>query len=128
MSRYSATETHFALLTIGEKRSTVLENELNAITSRLATIEVALSSGQNQDSLVAERESALAEMESIRSELADETLKLKRQAEENVRRKHNYVPLAMALLKHLAKRGKLNDMVASAEQRRANSSDSRSKK
>jgi Ubiquitin carboxyl-terminal hydrolases len=128
MSRYSATETHFALLTIGEKRSTVLENELNAITSRLATIEVALSSGQNQDSLVAERESALAEMESIRSELADETLKLKRQAEENIRRKHNYVPLAMALLKHLAKRGKLNDMVASAEQRRANSSDSRSKK
>lgn len=118
------------MLTIGEKRSAVLENELNAITSRLATIEVAISSGQDQDSsLVLQRETAIAEIESIRSDLADEALKLKRQTEENIRRKHNYVPLAIALLKHLAAEGKLADMVTTAEQRRAaNNSDSRSKK
>lgn len=52
MNRYSASETHFALLSIGEKRKIVLENELIVLTSRLATIDLAVSTGEGKSSVL----------------------------------------------------------------------------
>ena len=138
MNRYSQSETHFALLSIGEKRLTVLESELASITNRLAAIEMAASTGHGRatkladgfevagddSSLLSQRENTLLELESLRGELADENQKLKKQAEENVRRKHNYVPLAIALMRHLAAKGKLHAMVDSAKTRRSNTATS----
>lgn len=39
MNRYSATETHFALLSIGEKKKLKLENELITLTSKLSLLD-----------------------------------------------------------------------------------------
>ena len=83
MSRYSQSETHFALLSIGEKRSTVLETEIVAITARLSAIEMASSTGQGRATVLADgyqlagddtgllsqRESTLLELETLRGEL-----------------------------------------------------------
>jgi len=142
MSRYSQSETHFALLSIGEKRSAVLESEIAAITARLSAIEVASSTGHGRATVLADgfqlagddtgllsqRESTLLELETLRGELADETHKLKKQAEENVRRKHNYVPLAIALIRHLAARGKLAAMTDAGKARQLANASAASKK
>ena len=133
MSRYSATETHFALLSIGEKRLPLLESELASITERLSAIELAVNTGEgksttlsdgfviaeDEDGLEVQRETTLFAIENLRTELADEALKLKRQAAENVRRRHNYVPFAITIMRHLAAQGKLMPMITAAEQKRA---------
>lgn len=134
MNRYSQSETHFALLSIGEKRLTMIESELASITQRLAAIEMAANTGHGRTSVLpdgfqlagddsgleTQRETTLIELESLRGELADETEKLKKQADENVRRKHNYVPLAIALIRLLAQTGKLVSIVDTARARRNN--------
>ena len=53
----------------------------------------------------------------LRQALADEEEKAGRYAKENARRRHNFIPLIMQLLQGLAKRGKLEPLVASATER-----------
>lgn len=58
--------------------------------------------------------SELARLESL---IEDEINKTKRYKIENVRRKHNYLPLIMELLKVLAKEGKLIPLYQKAKER-----------
>lgn len=101
MTRYSSQETAFALLSICPKRSLLLDEEIASKQSELA---------------VAESEGAahalLGEIEELTAQRADEEAKLARQAAENQRRHHNYLPFVYTLLKSLSERGKLADMVA----------------
>jgi hypothetical protein len=133
MNRYAATETHFALLTIGEQKKTVLENEQKILTERSLKIDLAITTGEGKGSVLsdgytiaedillleAQRELVVVELENLGSNLEDEAIKLRKQKEENVRRRHNYVPMAITLLRHLAAKNKLSDLVSLAEQRRA---------
>ena len=105
MNRYSATETHFALLSVGEQRKTVIENHINALSSRLSILDRALHNGEgkssvlpdgfvvgdNADKLVEQRTTTLSKIENLKEELQDEFIKLRKQKEENVRRRHNYL-------------------------------------
>lgn len=52
MNRYSATETHFALLTIEEQRKASLESEMSALTSRLGAIDLAVTTGEGKSSVL----------------------------------------------------------------------------
>jgi ElaB/YqjD/DUF883 family membrane-anchored ribosome-binding protein len=81
MQRYSASETHFALMTVAERRSAVLEAEISSLTSQLEAIDLASSSSSGDDAseLLSRRESALAEIANLRTELADENSKLIKQ-------------------------------------------------
>ena len=54
------------------------------------------------------------ELNDARGDLAEEEVKLQKQHEENVRRKHNYLPFVLKLVESLAGIGKLNDLVDSA--------------
>lgn len=45
------------------------------------------------------------------SELEEEQRKLKKQSEENIRRKHNYLPLISRLVEILATKGHLKDLI-----------------
>ena len=133
MSRYSASETHFALLSVGEQRKTILETELSAMTIRLSALDLAVRTGEGKssvlsdgfliadgaDAIAQQRGSTLAALESLKGELEDEFTKLRKQKEENVRRRHNYVPMAIALLRQLAGKRKLAGLITAAEQRRA---------
>lgn len=132
MNRYSATETHFALLSVGEQRKTVLENEVSFLTKRLSVLDLAVHTGEgkssvlsdgftigdNTDIIAEQRIITLSAIENLKEELRDEFIKLRKQKEENVRRRHNYIPMAITLLRELAGKRKLSELIAAAEQRR----------
>lgn len=92
MQRYAASETHFALLTIARSRADILAEQL-------ATVEA--NGGDTGELLL---------------EIRDEAQRQEKQKEENARRKHNYVPFVMELLKQLALKGKLPAMVTAAQE------------
>lgn len=48
-------------------------------------------------------------------ELEEEQKKIKKQAEENVRRKHNYLPFISRLVEILASKGHLSDLIQTAQ-------------
>lgn len=72
----------------------------------------------DENALSEQRESTISALENIRNEIEDELIKLKKQKEENVRRRHNYIPLAITLLRQLAAKRKLSELVKSSEERR----------
>lgn len=45
----------------------------------------------------------------------DENIKMEKYRKENVRRKHNYIPFILEMLKLAAKKGQLNDMISKAK-------------
>jgi ubiquitin carboxyl-terminal hydrolase L5 len=162
MARYSAAETHFVLLSLGPKRSTLLEQQISDLQSRLDSLELVLSTGEGlsthlndgyqvgdtvENVSVQKEEVSLSSLYlclslslsvslsppslpcvslslcgqishtivSLTSELEEEQKKLKRQAEENIRRKHNYLPFVCRLVEVLAAKGQLAGLIQSAE-------------
>jgi ubiquitin carboxyl-terminal hydrolase L5 len=120
MMRYAATETHFALLSIRPKRSSLIESEL----ATLQTVLDALTA-EDDSSNAEEIENIRTQIIELRSKLDDETATLERQRQENIRRRHNYVPFIVSLLKVLSQKGHLNDLVAKAKDRKRNSQNAR---
>jgi len=94
--RYAATQIKFNLIALCKKKSAIIEERLAATPPPSA-----------------------AEAAELHAELAVEVAKYEGWRKENVRRKHNYIPLAMELLKVLAEAGKLAPMVESAKQTEA---------
>jgi ubiquitin carboxyl-terminal hydrolase L5 len=133
MNRYSASETHFALLSIGEQKKSVLELGISALSSRLSALDLVVTTGDGKssvlpdgfvfadstDGLAEQRGATIAALDNLKVELDIENEKLRRQKEENVRRRHNYIPMAVSLLRHLAAKGKLSGLISSANDRRA---------
>lgn len=107
MSRYSTSETHFALMTVCEKKSSHILRELEELESSLS-----IASGEDLEQL-------LKQKEILREEVAEEEAKKMKQMKENVRRRHNYLPMIVTLIKAIAKKRKLNEIRAAAENRRA---------
>lgn len=114
MARYAASETHFALLSVGARRRSVLEDQILLAQSQLDT----LVSGSDSDSDSAEVVAQLNEqLQLLRLQLDEESATEEAQRQENIRRRHNYVPFIVNLLKHLAKRKQLMPMVEAARAR-----------
>lgn len=112
MSRYASSETSFALLSVRPTRSVMLEAELEELHARLESLSL---SGIAEDS--SDAESLRVEIMNVKTKLDDELARRERDRQENIRRRHNYVPFIMCLLKHLSKKGKLAQLVDSANQR-----------
>lgn len=107
MARYSASETHFALMSIGKMRSTFLQEKITNLEEQL----LALEDTDADDS--ADQISMLSlEIENLRAQLDDESKKKKKQKEENCRRKHNYIPFIMKLIGCLAEKDALMNLVS----------------
>lgn len=115
MLRYAATETTFALLSVRPKRSSLLESEL----STLQTVLDALTA-EEDPSNAEEIDNIRTQMFQLRTKLDDELAIYERQHQENIRRRHNYVPFIVTLLKHLSKKGLLEDLIAKGKERRNN--------
>lgn len=142
IARYSQSETAFALLTVCEKRSTIIENEIVSLTNRMS--ELGVTTDDDGD--------YRQQLQSLRDELADENDKvrisllptralynsirshyfmhsntyiyaytqLNSQLKENVRRRHNYIPLILQLIKDLAKANKLQGIITNAKNKASN--------
>ena len=100
MAKYSASETHFTLLSVCEDRRLAIEYEINFIKSQLGD--------SNNEELT-------NQLVGLQNELNDENKKREFQRKENVRRRHNYIGFIMQVLKALAQSNKLAPCIIAAE-------------
>lgn len=127
IARYSAKEIRFNLLALRQKPKDVMTKALSGLESQEAAVKAKLEGKElMQDDDAAPLPTAKAELEALlkiipvkkaklESDIKVEDAKYAAWKVENVRRKHNYVPLALNLLKILAKNGKLQPMVEQAK-------------
>ena len=96
MNKYSASETHFALLSVQPKRSTRLEQEINILQGTLDGMSLSESESDNLlASTSSESEEIQTKISELKMRLEDELASQEKQKQENIRRRHNYVPLAI---------------------------------
>lgn len=98
--RYSAGEIHFNLMALVSDRQIIYQQQIDKL----------LFSGMEADG-------AEEEVRRLRMLIEDDVTKKKRYRIENIRRKHNYLPLIVELLKMLAEQGQLLPIYEKAKQR-----------
>lgn len=106
IARYSTSETHFALMSIGRSRQKVIEELISSHRERLESLQSEMSD-DNAESTVVIMADVMSEIAKLENELVEIAEKSKAQSRENVRRKHNYIPFLSALVHALADKGKL---------------------
>eukprot|EP00873_Tetraselmis_striata_P018228 jgi/Tetstr1/438492/TSEL_027047.t1 len=115
VERYSASEIRFNLMAVIKRRSDILAEQLAAAEARekeLAEGSMEVD-GQPGEALVEAR----AEVERIKGELQREEEKYKHWKDENIRRKHNYIPFLFNFLKLLAEKNQLKPLIEKARSR-----------
>lgn len=104
IQRYCGEEIHFNLMAIVSDRKMIYQRKINELA-------VQLENGNNTGNEVQ------VEISRLESLLCEEENKMKRYKIENIRRKHNYLPLIMELLKMLAREEQLQPLVEKAKQK-----------
>ena len=102
MNKYSEGEIHFNLMAIVSDRKMLYEKELKTLLQVTSMDSDELSLRVNE----------------LKGLIEDEERKRQAHRKENVRRKHNYLPLIMELLKVLAEENKLVDQVKHISEKR----------
>uniref|UniRef100_A0A336KPI1 ubiquitinyl hydrolase 1 n=1 Tax=Culicoides sonorensis TaxID=179676 RepID=A0A336KPI1_CULSO len=103
MQKYNEGEIHFNLMAICSDRQMIYQRQ----------IEELLQSAEND----MDTDTKQNEIARLRMLIEDEVAKRKRYKVENIRRKHNYLPLIVELLKILAQNGELMPLYEKAKQR-----------
>lgn len=98
MQKYSADEVHFNLLAVVTDHVMALQKRLDDLGADAMDVD----GGQN-------------EIEDLKMMIQEEEMKRQRYRVENVRRRHNYLPFIMELLKACAKEGLLMPLVEKAK-------------
>lgn len=102
--KYNEGEIHFNLMAIVSDRKMTYEKKIQQIQKQIE------ESGMETDA-------QQAEMARLRLLLDEEAQKAKQYQVENIRRKHNYLPLIVELLKSLARRGQLLPLYEKAKEK-----------
>jgi ubiquitin carboxyl-terminal hydrolase L5 len=102
IQKYSEGEIHFNLMAIVSNRQTIYQQQIDEI----------LKSNDGMDT-----DQKQQELTRLRLLIEDEVAKRKRYQIENIRRKHNYLPLIVELLKILGENGQLMPLYEKAKQR-----------
>uniref|UniRef100_A0A7S3EA70 Ubiquitin carboxyl-terminal hydrolase n=1 Tax=Rhodosorus marinus TaxID=101924 RepID=A0A7S3EA70_9RHOD len=103
MNEYSVNEVRFNVMAVVRNRENMYLMEIAKLEEEKKT------KGETEASEIAAR---IAELQ---ADLEAEKVKRKIWKKENARRKHNYVPFVMELLKLLASKGELNKIIESAK-------------
>jgi len=123
ISRYSQKEIRFNLLALVKNRKDVLSAKLKTVSESVAQARQRLaSSGSSMDDdgggtmdesgdLATTIANGESEIKALKDDIESEEDKYKKWKIENVRRKHNYIPFAFNLLKVLAQKGKLQELL-----------------
>nr|BCL66154.1 ubiquitin carboxyl-terminal hydrolase [Volvox reticuliferus]BCL66222.1 ubiquitin carboxyl-terminal hydrolase [Volvox reticuliferus] len=121
IERYAASEIRFNLMALVGNRVDLYSSRLAAATARrdelAAAVAAAMAAGSADDAAaLAQAQLIESEMEvsSLQDALAVEQAKHRAWRDENVRRKHNYVPFLFNLLKLMATRGELGPLMERA--------------
>ncbi len=124
IERYAASEIKFSLLAICKNRKQAAQEAMAVEEARVARITAVLEGGaapmetsdaDTPDALAAQRMQAQSTIDDLRAEVIAEEHKFEAWHQENIRRKHNYIPLVVEMLKVLAEKEKLSDLVQKAE-------------
>ncbi|KAJ8300244.1 hypothetical protein KUTeg_021763 [Tegillarca granosa] len=115
MQKYSTDEIHFNLMAIVSDRKSMYERRIQELTTQIE------DSGMETDSVQ-------SQINQLHLLIQDEELKMKRYKVENIRRKHNYLPFIMELLKILAEHGQLLPLVEKAKEKAAKKKEEKEKK
>lgn len=111
MSKFKPGEIHFNLMAIVKDRRLACGEEIEKLESEIKEIESKSDEGPQmmaQESIAAKT----SRVKVLKEEIEKEEAKRARWAIENKRRRHNYVPFIVALLRRLAKENKLAEMRA----------------
>eukprot|EP00752_Nemacystus_decipiens_P018534 g16617.t1 len=116
ITRYASGEIRFNLMAIVKNRRQVALEGKEGCVLRMEAIDQALSEEGNEgkEDLQSQRVEELHATEKFNLTIADEEAKFARWRKENVRRKQNYVPFAVALLSLLADKGTMQGQIDSA--------------
>lgn len=106
IKKYSAGEIHFNLMALVSDRQMIYQRQIDAL----------LSDGGDDVDMSA---TVASEVAKLRQLIEDEMAKTKRYQIENIRRKHNYLPLIVELLKMLGEQGQLLPIYEKAKARAA---------
>jgi len=101
IQRYSGSEIRFNLMAVISDKRTKYQKMLNNLVSVMENVD----------------ETAAEEICRLQTLIADEEAKAARFHAENIRRKHNYIPFIVELLKILAEEGKLVPLIKDAKQK-----------
>lgn len=105
INKYSEGEIHFNLMAIVSDKAMLYEKQLQQLTQH--------SIDNQMDTDVLQ-----SEIENLKRLISEEETKMKRYKLENIRRRHNYLPLIMEVLKTLAQESKLVELVDQAKERK----------
>ncbi|XP_033727620.1 ubiquitin carboxyl-terminal hydrolase isozyme L5-like [Pecten maximus] len=114
MQKYSTDEIHFNLMAIVSDRRSVYERRVAELTARL------------QDDAM-ETDNIPTELSHLQELIQEEERKTQRYKVENIRRKHNYLPFIMELLKILAEQKQLVPLVEKAKEKAAKKKEEKAK-
>ena len=106
IQQYSASEIRFNLMAMVKDRKT-------AALEKISELEELSVSSTSADSTIC------TQIEQLRAEIAREDAKRAKWQQENVRRRHNFIPLAIELLKILAHKGELLPLCEEAKRKKA---------
>jgi ubiquitin carboxyl-terminal hydrolase L5 len=133
IEKYASSEIRFNLMGVVKNKKEVLTEQMNVLDARLAAIQVALSLpedseeaaemevegdwslGKGKDALNAQLVETETAIKDCKRKLSEEDEKFAGWKMENIRRKHNYIPFVVKLLRILAERDLLNPMVEKAK-------------
>ncbi|XP_044157212.1 ubiquitin carboxyl-terminal hydrolase isozyme L5 isoform X1 [Bufo gargarizans] len=111
MQKYCEGEIRFNLMAIVSDRKKIYEKKMSELQEQLSEIEPMET---DHNSLVNSIQSEIAKYQLL---LEEEQQKTKRYKIENIRRKHNYLPFIMELLKTLAEHQQLIPLVEKAKEK-----------
>lgn len=141
VERYAAGEIHFNLMALVKNRRQVFEEKVAALELRKARCASVMGGGEDggmevdggagaanaedpegplpsgRDALAAEMARLEGEVAQLRGRIEAETHKVRSWRDENIRRKHNYIPFIFNFLKVLAEKKKLEPLIEKAKEK-----------
>lgn len=106
INKYAEGEIHFNLMAIISDKKKAYEKQLAELT-------------KNIENSSMETDIAQLEINNLKHLIQDEENKMRKYRVENIRRKHNYLPLIMEVLKALAETGELSKLVEKEKKKNA---------
>jgi len=126
MARYMESETGFNMLAIVGNKRQIYEKRLEQQELYKAALEAKIGGAEamevegmdltgTPEELQQKLDTCIALIDELNMQIAEEHAKFASWKEENIRRRHNYVPFLFNLLKILAQKGQLPDLIDKAK-------------